>query len=86
MRCVFFFFCATISLLCCHPSSAAKRWMAVGSADRLEALAPLAEHRRAGGYEVILTESSDAAQALRSQTMPPDYLLLLGNESLLQFL
>lgn len=54
--------------------------MAVGSADRLTALAPLAEHRRAGGYEVILTESSDAAEALRSQALPPDYLLLLGNE------
>lgn len=54
--------------------------MAAGSAERLAALAPLAEHRRACGYEVILTEASDAAAALRSHAAPPDYLLLLGDE------
>lgn len=56
-------------------------WMLVGSQEMQRGAAKLIEHRRAGGFEVVMaTPPVDAALAAAPQT--PDYLLLLGDDAM----
>jgi hypothetical protein len=55
-------------------------WLAVGPADLLEAIEPLAAHRRGEGMETILSNSSPE-QALAQAPRQPAYLLLVGDDA-----
>jgi hypothetical protein len=68
-------------LLLAVPAAAEERpiWLAVGPEPLLEAIAPLAEHRRLEGLEPILS-SRPAAEAIRAAPRPPAYLLLVGDD------
>lgn len=54
-------------------------WLCVGSKDFLKAAAPLIEHRRATGLEVV-TSNGPADKAIAACHPRPDYILLLGDE------
>ena len=55
-------------------------WMAVGPAELLKALEPLAEHRRAEGMATFLSSLAPDA-ALAQAPRLPDFLLLVGDDA-----
>jgi hypothetical protein len=57
-------------------------WIAVGPKQLLAPLAPLAEHRRAQGFETALIDGMDPGARQRFPR-PPDYLLLVGDDEAL---
>jgi len=54
-------------------------WMAVGPNALVEAVEPLAAHRRAEGFEVV-TASGPVEKAIESCARRPDFVLLLGDD------
>lgn len=54
-------------------------WLCVGTKEFLKAAAPLVEHRRAAGLQVV-TSSAPVDDAIARCQPRPDYILLLGDE------
>ncbi len=55
-------------------------WLAVGHAEFLEAVQPLAEWRRTQGYETVLSPLPPE-EAIRACPRPPQFVLLLGDDA-----
>ncbi len=55
-------------------------WLAVGPADFLKAIEPLAEHRRSEGMETILTSASPE-KAVAEAPRTPSFLVLVGDDA-----
>jgi hypothetical protein len=77
-------FLAALALLLLLPSRASsaepEAWLAVGNAELLAALKPLADHRRAEGYRVVLS-SQPVAKAIAEAGGKPAFLILVGDDA-----
>lgn len=62
-----------------RPRAAHPRWLAIAAPELAEAIAPLAEQRRAQGFEVVVS-TEPPAKAIAATDPPPDYILLVGDE------
>jgi hypothetical protein len=69
-----------VGLVCPAAQAGKPLWMAVGPAPLLEAIEPLAAHRRAEGMETHLS-TLPPAEAIAQAPRPPDFLVLVGDDA-----
>jgi len=80
---IFFALCSAILLLPQAEAAPAPVWLAVSPDQKLlDALEPLAAHRRAQGFRVV-TSTTIPDEAIVTLGAAPDYLLLIGTEKLI---
>jgi hypothetical protein len=69
-----------LASLCAGIRAERPLWLAVGPPELLQAIEPLAAHRRAEGMETILSSGSPE-QAVAGAPRLPDFLLLVGDDA-----
>ena len=73
-----------LALICQAYSVTKPIWLAVsGSAELEKSLAPLVEHRRAQGFQVV-SQTGSVEEAIVTLGAAPDYLLIIGNDQLVK--